>query len=103
LIDTEIPLDEIRRLTSSDVAARFRIRSKGAIAVGKDADFAIVDLKAQEVVKTEALHYRHQQSPYVDRTVRGRIRQTFLRGQTIFENGKFAAPPKGRFVRPELS
>jgi allantoinase len=102
LLDAAIPREEIRRLTSGDVASRFRVRAKGAFAVGKDADFTLVDLKAQEVVAAESLRYRHQRSAYVSRTLRGRVRRTFLRGQTIFEDGKFAARPIGRFVRPDL-
>ena len=103
LLDAEIPQDEIRRLTNGDVASRFRVPAKGALAVGKDADFALVDLTAEEVVRPESLHYRHQQSPYVGRSLRGRVRRTFLRGQMIHEDGKFAARPMGRFVRPDLS
>jgi allantoinase len=79
------------------------VRAKGTIAVGKDADFTLVDLHAQEVVTAESLHYRHQQSPYVGRTLRSRVRRTFLRGQMIHEDGKFAARPIGRLVRPDLS
>ena len=101
LIDVEIPRDEIRRLTSGDVASRFRVGGKGAIAVGKDADFTLVDLKTEELIGSELLHYRHKQSPYVGRTLLGGVRRTFLRGQTIFEDGKFAAQPMGRFVRPD--
>jgi allantoinase len=103
LLDVDVSQDEIARLTSGDVASRFRIPAKGVIAVGKDADFTLVDLKAQEVVAAESLHYRHQQSPYVGRTLQGRVCRTFLRGQTIFKDGKFAARPMGRFVRPNLS
>ncbi|MEY2481922.1 MAG: allantoinase [Verrucomicrobiota bacterium] len=103
LIEAEIPQDEIRRLTSGDVASRFRVGAKGTIAVGKDADFTLVDLKAEEVIRPESLHYRHKQSPYVGRTLRARVRRTFLRGQTIFEDGKFADRPMGRLVRPDLS
>jgi allantoinase len=102
LIDAGISPAEIRRLTSSEVAARFRIRDKGAIAVGKDADFTLVDLNAPEVVTAVSLHYRHKQSPYIGRTLRARARRTFLRGQMIYEDGKFAIPPIGRFVRPDL-
>jgi allantoinase len=100
LIDTEIPQEEIRRLTSGDVASRFRVPAKGKIAVGKDADFTLIDLKAEEIVKPESLHYRHKQSPYIGRALRSRVRRTFLRGQTIFENGKFADRPTGQFVQP---
>jgi allantoinase len=103
LIEAEISQDEIRRLTSGDVASRFRVGAKGTIAVGKDADFTLVELKAEEVIGPESLHYRHKQSPYVGRTLRARVRRTFLRGQTIFEDGKFADRPMGRLVRPDLS
>jgi allantoinase len=103
LIDAEIPRDEIRRLTSGDVAARFRIRSKGTIALGQDADFTLVEFNAQEVITAESLHYRHQQSPYVGRTLHSRVRRAFLRGQMIFEDGKFADRSSGRLVRPDLS
>jgi allantoinase len=102
LIDAGIPPDEIRRLTSGDVAARFRVNAKGGIAVGNDADFTLVDLNAHEGITAESLHYRHQQSPYVGRSVRSRVTRTFLRGQTIFEDGKFTARPSGKFLRPDL-
>jgi allantoinase len=102
LLDAEVPPAEIRRLTSTDAASRFRLRAKGALAVGKDADFTLIDLKAEEVVRPESLHYRHKQSPYVGRTLRGRVRQTFLRGQMVFEDGRFATRPMGKLVRPDL-
>ena len=96
----EISHAEIRRLTSIGVADRFRIREKGGIQVGKDADLTLVDLHPDEVVKAEALQYRHRHSPYVGRKLRGRIVHTLLRGQTIFEDGNFGARPTGRLVRP---
>ena len=101
LIDAEIPSDEIQRLTSADVAARFRLLSKGPIAVGNDADFTLVDVQAEETVTNKSLHYRHKQSPYLGRTLRSRVRRTFLRGQMIFDNGRFADRSFGRFVRPD--
>jgi allantoinase len=79
------------------------MRQKGGIAIGNDADFCLIDLNAGETITTGSLHYRHQQSPYVGRNLRSRVRRTFLRGQTIFEDGKFAARPMGRLVRPERS
>lgn len=101
LIDADIPAAEIQRLTTGDVAERFRVPTKGAIAVGKDADFSLVDVNEAEVLTMESLHYRHKQSPYVGRTVRARVRNTFLRGHMIFDNGEFCAAPIGRFVRAD--
>ena len=100
LLGMDLSRDEIQRLTSATVAARFRIPGKGEIAVGNDADFTLVDAEAEDVIAPESLHYRHRQSPYIGRTLRGRVRRTFLRGQTIFDDGRFAVRPMGRLVRP---
>ncbi|MFL6529350.1 MAG: allantoinase AllB, partial [Chthoniobacterales bacterium] len=101
LLDADLPHGEVHRLTSANVAARFRISSKGELAIGKDADFSFVDFNAEELVRPESLYYRHKQSPYVDRTLRSRVRRTFLRGQTIFQDGSFTAPPMGKLIRPD--
>ncbi|CAN5735765.1 allantoinase [soil metagenome] len=103
LIDAGISAAEIRRLTSDGVAARFRIENKGGLRVGADADFSLVELNSDERITAESLHYRHKQSPYVGRHVAARVRRTFLRGQTIFEDGKFPLRPGGQLVRPQRS
>jgi allantoinase len=103
LIHCGVPHEEIRRLTCADVASRFRIEQKGTIAIGKDADLTFVDLHAEETITKGSLHYRHKQSPYVGRTLRGRVRRTLLRGQTIFEDGSFVHRPHGRLLRPKLT
>jgi allantoinase len=89
----------VAKLLSENVAERFRISQKGGISVGKDADLSIVDLADVDLVTAESLHYRHKQSPYIGRKL-PRIVRTVLRGQTIFSNGKVAARPIGRLVRP---
>lgn len=99
LLDSAIPIEQVVDLTSKQVADRFRVSQKGEIAVGKNADFTIVDLGAETEVRSDSLFYRHRHSPYVGRRLRGRIVRTFLRGQSIFAEGKFV-PPRGRFVRP---
>ncbi len=98
LVADKVPAE----LLSENVAKRFRISEKGGIAVGKDADLAIVDLADVDLVRAESLHYRHKQSPYIGRTV-PRIVSTILRGQTVYQDGKLAARPIGKFVRPNVS
>lgn len=95
--------EEIVRLTSLGVAERFGLGGKGGLSVGQDADLTLVDSAAEETITAASLHYRHRQSPYVGQRLRGRVVQTLLRGQTIFENGNFSARPTGKFVRPQKS
>lgn len=102
LLDRSIPPERIVDLTSRQVAKRFRVNQKGEIAIGKDADFTIVDPNAEETVTAQSLLYRHRHSPYVGRRLRGRVVRTVLRGQTIYRDGKLAAQPIGQFVRPTL-
>ncbi|MBA3274022.1 MAG: allantoinase AllB [Chthoniobacterales bacterium] len=99
--DNSLSNSEIMRLTSSGVAERFRIGHKGGIEIGKDADLTLVDAQAEESVTADSLQYRHQQSPYVGRKLRGRVVRTFLRGQTVYDNGNFPLRSCGRFVRPD--
>ena len=103
LVDCGVDPQLIGQLTAENVASLFRIPDKGKLAVGRDADFSLVDLRQKEQITTESLHYRHRQSPYVGRTLRGRVVATFLRGQKIIENGNVCAEPAGRLVRPTLS
>ena len=94
-------LQAIARLTSFNVAERFNLpQTKGRLAVGADADLALVDLKQQFRVRAEDLLYRHKQSPYVGRALTGRIVRTILRGQTVFSDGRVVSAPVGRLVKP---
>jgi allantoinase len=101
LLVNKISHKQLTKLTGETVAQRFGIVEKGGIAVGKDADLSIVDLAAADPVTRESLHYRHKQSPYLGQKL-PRIVRTILRGQTIYHDGKLAARPIGRFVRPPL-
>jgi allantoinase len=85
---------------AANVARRFKLPAKGRIAVGYDADFALVDLHRDFQVRTEDLFHRHRQSPYVGRTLRGRVVRTLLRGRTIFLDDKMVAKPAGSLVKP---
>jgi allantoinase len=98
-----LPFAEIFRLTSAGVAERFRIAEKGGLAIGKDADLTLVDLEAEETITRESLGYRHPNTPYLGRKLRGQVVRTILRGQTIFQRGKLGPRPAGQLVRPSPS
>jgi allantoinase len=94
-------LSLIVKLTSSNVTARFALpKTKGRVAIGADADFALVDFREKYSVRAADLLYRHPQSPYVGRTLTGRVVQTILRGQTIFKRGQIVSQRRGQLVKP---
>jgi allantoinase len=95
-----LPLELIARLTAEYVAQRFRLPGKGKLAIGADADLALVDLGATATLQAQDLFYRHPHSPYVGRRLRGRVMRTILRGRTVYRDGKIVSNPIGRLVTP---
>jgi dihydroorotase len=74
---------------------------KGRIAIGLDADVALVDPNAEWIVRAEDFATRSKWSPFEGRRGRGRIRTTVLRGEPIVHDGEVrAAPGQGRFLVP---
>ena len=99
----QIPLERILSLVAAAPARRFQIPSKGAIAVGMDADLALVDVSRSFQLQAENLKQRHALSPYLGSSFRGCVVRTIRRGENIFASGKIIARTPGRFVRPCLS
>jgi allantoinase len=74
-------------------------KSKGAIAVGGDADLVIWNPEAQFRVDAARLHHRHKLTPYAGRELFGVVETTFLRGRKVFDGGEFFAAPSGRVLQ----
>ena len=97
----DLPLETIAALTSMQPAQRFGLASdKGSLAIGVDADLALVDLNQHKVLRAQDLYYRHQQSPFVGRTLRGEVVRTLVRGRTVFQAGQPVSTPAGRLIIP---
>ena len=95
------PLALVSGLLSGNVAKRFSLpETKGRIAVGADADLALVNLGRTFDVEEEELFYRYPDTPYLSRRLRGRVVRTLLRGRTIFNDGDMVAQGPGRLIRP---
>ena len=89
-----IELSDIARWLAANPCASFRVPGKGSIAVGNDADFAVVAPEETFVVDVEALEHKNKISPYQGRTLRGVVKRTVLRGRTVDRDSK-----AGRIVR----
>lgn len=99
LLFSDLALPAIASLTADTPARRFKLANKGRLEPGYDADLTLVDLSQPIKLASEHLFYRYKQSPYVGRTFKGIIKQTILRGQTVYADGKSVGKPSGRFIR----
>jgi allantoinase len=89
-------LQDMARLMSEEPARLAQLKGqKGRLADGYDADLLIFDPDATLKVTAEDLHTRHRVSPYIGETLRGKVVATYLRGQPVFEEGRFTEAPSG--------
>jgi allantoinase len=100
-VSRDLPLQVIGKVTATYVADRFGLAPrKGRVTTGADADLAIVDLAYEGEIHAEDLLYRHRQSPFVGRRVRGSVVRTLVRGNTVYRDGAIVGEPMGRLVIP---
>jgi allantoinase len=90
-----VPIEDLARWLSERPAKLAGLVHKGAITVGRDADFVVCDPDAETPVDAKALQHRHPVTPYDGRRLRGQVRTTILRGTVIFDRGEFPCPPNG--------
>ena len=96
-----LSLPMVAALLAGNAARRFNLPHKGHLAVGFDADLALVDLAHEATLATDDLLYRHRISPYVGQRLRGHVVRTLLRGATIVQDGQMVAQPRGQLIRPD--
>jgi len=90
-------LVDVARWMCAGPADRAGLRHKGRIAAGADADLCVLAPDETLTVDPAALHHRHPVTPYAGMTLRGVVRETWLRGTRIDLDG----PPRGRLLRRE--
>jgi len=76
---------------------------KGAIAVGSDADIAVLDTTINKKVRVEDLH-ETDYSPWEGHDISAWPVMTVLRGKVMVENGKFKGDLKdGKYLKREIA
>lgn len=86
-----LSLAETARLLARAPADFVGLRNKGRIEAGADADFAIFDTAAEQVLTPDIVAHRHQITPYLGMRLQGMVRATWLRGTNIWNGEKLTA------------
>lgn len=99
-----IPLERIAEVTSTRAAQLFGMYpKKGVIAVGSDADLAMVDLNEKWTIHGEQQFSAAAYSPWEGVELTGRVRHTYVRGQRVFSVGEEFGAPTGEYLERRKS
>jgi len=74
----------------------FNIKERGFIKENYFADLVLVDLEAETKIAPETIHYKCGWSPFAGKSLHCRIEKTFVNGELVYNNGKFAKTPHGK-------
>lgn len=97
---TPMTFADIARLTSYNTALQVGlIDRKGSIELNKDADFCIFDPLDTLVVDQTLLQFKNKMTPYHGSKLNGLVKETILRGQTVFSTADGHLPtPQGNLL-----
>ncbi|MDR5695406.1 MAG: amidohydrolase family protein [Armatimonadota bacterium] len=94
-----LPLMRVAELASANSARAFGLYPrKGTIAIGSDADLAIIDLEREVTVTPEVLLSAQDFTPFEGMRLRGWPTHTILRGCLVYAEGEVLGKPDGRFI-----
>ncbi|MGE5803479.1 MAG: allantoinase AllB [Gemmatimonadota bacterium] len=98
-----LSFERVAHLTATAPAQAFGLYPrKGAIAVGADADLALVDPEREWTLERGELETRSGISAYLGRQFVGKVIRTIVRGKTVFADGQVMGTRGwGQFVKPQ--
>mgnify|MGYP005846666545 CR=1 FL=1 len=99
-----LPLVKVAELAAANPARNYGLYPrKGTIAVGSDADLAIVDLEREAVVTPDMLLSAQDFTPFAGCRLTGWPTHTLLRGRLLYANGEVVGKPCGRYLRRPIA
>ncbi len=92
-----ISFKEILRLLCENPAKIFKLKNKGYIREGMDADFVVVDIKKEITIDSDKFHSKAHYSPFDGIKVTGTPIKTILRGEVVMDDGEIFQN-RGKYV-----
>jgi allantoinase len=89
----------VARWTSKGPAKFAGLANKGRLAPGADADLVVWDPDAPADTTQAALLHKNKLSPYRGRKLLGRVLETYVAGELVYDHGRIAEP-QGRLLVP---
>lgn len=83
-----ITLPKIMELCCENPAKIFRIKNKGLLKEGYDADLVIADIEKRQAVRSEDLLTKCKWSPFEGKILKGWPVATIINGNVVYDNGQ---------------
>ncbi|WP_088889194.1 dihydroorotase [Leptolyngbya ohadii] len=94
-----MPYNQMAKLLCWNPAQRFGLPQKGDVAIGYDADLVLLDPNETFVVRAAESESKQGYTPFEGMELTGRVKQTLLRGNLIYDRGQVVGSPQGRYLR----
>ncbi|GLV34239.1 uncharacterized protein CBL_00170 [Carabus blaptoides fortunei] len=72
---------------------------KGQLTVGFDADFVVWNPETEIEIAESTIFHKNKITPYLGKKLYGKVLQTFVRGQSVFENGQHCDLATGKLLK----
>jgi dihydroorotase len=97
-----LSIADVVRLMAEKPAEIFKLKSRGCIKEGNNADLTVVDLNRKYKIEASKFHSKAKYSPFDQWVVEGKPVKTFVNGQLIMDDGEIVAKPgSGKIIRRE--
>lgn len=95
-----LTLEQSINLLCTGPACFSHFDSKGRLAIGQDADFALVNLWEQQVIRAHEMHCKGKYTPFAGIPLNALVEKTILRGQIVMNRSGMVERKlgEGRFV-----
>lgn len=91
-------LNDMAKWLSEKPALLPRLKTKGKIAKGYDADLVTWNPEKKFTVTQNMIQHRHKITPYLGEELYGVVEQTWMAGEKVFDAGKFLHLNKGKIL-----
>ena len=92
----KLSIFELVKFTSTNPSRYFKIKDKGLIKVGYDADFTIVDLNKTRIIENNWIASKAGWTPYNGLKVKGWPILTIINGKVIMREDEVLGQPEGK-------
>lgn len=97
-----LSIADVVRLMAEKPAEIFKLKSRGYLKEGNNADLTVVDLSRKYKIEATKFHSKAKYSPFDRWTVEGKPVKTFVNGQLIMDDGEIVAKAgSGKIIRRE--